>query len=46
MSEAPPDLGKHPRGTLAVVGLYAVIYVVGWFAIYLYIYLARGAVTR
>lgn len=46
MSDTPPDLGKHPRGTLAVVGLYGALYVVGWFAIYLFVYLARGAVTR
>jgi len=37
---------EHPRGTLAVVGLYGVLYVVGWFAMYFFLYLARGAVTR
>ena len=37
---------RHPRGTLAVVGLYAVLFAAGWFAVYLFIYLARGPVTQ
>jgi len=46
MPDPEPDLGRHPRGTLAVVGLYGLVYVVGWFAIYFFIYLARGVVTQ
>ena len=46
MSDQPPEVGKHPRGTMALVGLYGVLYVIGWLAIFLLIYLPRGAVTR
>lgn len=46
MSDQHPDVGKHPRGTLAVVGLYGVLFVVCWLAMFLLVYLPRGAVTR
>jgi hypothetical protein len=46
MSDQPPDLGKHPRGTLALVGLYGLLFAVGWLAIFLFVYLPRGVVTR
>lgn len=46
MPDHPPDLGKHPRGTLALVGLYGLILVLGWLAFFLFVYLPRGAVTR
>jgi hypothetical protein len=36
---------EHPRGTLFVVGLYGVLFVLGWFAVYLLVYLRRGGVT-
>ena len=45
MSEMPPGLPKHPIGTFAFVGAYAVLFVVAWFAIYIYIFLARQPVT-
>lgn len=45
VSEMPPDLPKHPIGTFAFVGAYAVIFVILWFAIYLFIFLAREPVT-
>lgn len=45
MSEMPPGLPKHPYGTFAFVGAYAVLFVIGFFAIYRFIYLARHAVT-
>jgi hypothetical protein len=43
--EAPPttdDLG-HPRGTLALVVLYGVLFGVGWLAMYLFRFLPHGA---
>jgi hypothetical protein len=46
MSDDPPDLGKHPRGTLALVGLYGLLYLLGWLALFFLVYLPRGAVTR
>lgn len=45
MSEMPDGLPKHPIGTLAFVGCYAILFVVAWFAIYVLIYLARQPVT-
>ncbi len=44
MTGPDPDRG-HPRGTLALIGLYGLLFVAGWFAFYLFIYLPRGAVT-
>jgi hypothetical protein len=44
MSEMPPGLPEHPIGTFAFVGAFAVLFVIGWFAIYIYIYLARQPV--
>jgi hypothetical protein len=37
---------KHPRGTLFLVGLYGVLFGASWFAVYIFVYLARGGVTR
>jgi len=45
VSEMPPGLPKHPIGTFAFVGAYAVLFVIAWFAIYIYIFLARQPVT-
>jgi hypothetical protein len=45
MSEMPPGLPRHPVGTFAFVGAYAVVFVILWFAIYLLIYMARQPVT-
>jgi hypothetical protein len=30
MSEQDSGMGKHPRGTLALVGLYGLVFVIGW----------------
>jgi hypothetical protein len=46
MSDQHSEVGKHPRGTLALVGLYGALFVIGWFAFFLFIYLPRGAVMR
>lgn len=46
MSDRDPDVGQHPRGTLALVGLYGLLFALGWLAFFLLIYLPRGAVTR
>jgi hypothetical protein len=45
MSEKQPVDLEHPKGTLAVVGLYGALFALGWFAIYLFVYLRRGGVT-
>jgi hypothetical protein len=38
-----PD--RHPSGTLAIVVIYALLFVGGWIAMYLFVFLARGRVT-
>jgi hypothetical protein len=45
MSHAPPGGSDHPRGTLFLVGLYGLLFAIGWFAMYLLVYLRRGGVT-
>lgn len=46
MTDRPPETGRHPIGTLAIVGLYGLLFAVGWVAFFLFVYLARGPVTR
>ena len=41
----PTKSTEHPRGTLFLVGLYGLLFAVGWFAVYVLIYLRRGGVT-
>ena len=50
MSDSPPATGhnvqpRHPVGTLAIVGLYGVLFVAGWLAFYFLVFRARGGVT-
>ncbi len=45
MSHEPPLHSEHPKGTLLLVALYGVLFVAGWFAVYLFVYLRRGGVT-
>jgi hypothetical protein len=45
MSDHDPNLGNHPRGTLAIVGLYGLLFAVGWLVFFFLVYLPRGAVT-
>jgi hypothetical protein len=40
----PEDLG-HPRGTLAIVTLYGLLFALGWLALYLFRFLGHGAPT-
>ena len=36
------DIG-HPRGTLAIVIVFGGLFMLGWLAMYLYVFLERGA---
>lgn len=45
MTQDRPQQSEHPRGTLFLVGLYGVLFIVGWFAMYVLVYLRRGGVT-
>ena len=42
MPEPTSDL-EHPRGTLAIVSVFGVLFAVGWLAVYLFLFMARGA---
>ena len=44
MPEPDPLRSEHPKGTLVLMGLYGVLFAVGWFVVYL-VYLYRGGVT-
>jgi len=39
--EGPEDFG-HPRGTLAIVIVFGTLFGLGWLAMYLFLFLARG----
>jgi len=41
----PEDLG-HPRGTLAIVALFGLLFGVGWLLMYLWLFLQRGGLHR
>ncbi len=45
MAPDPIHGETHPRGTLFLIGLYGVLFVASWFAVYLLLYLKRGGVT-
>lgn len=38
----PEELG-HPRGTLAIVIIFGLLFGLGWFAMYVFQFLGRGA---
>jgi hypothetical protein len=40
------DLGGHPRGTLAIVGVYGVLFALGWLILYFFVFVPRGTLTR
>lgn len=39
--DTPLDLG-HPKGTLAIVALYALLFALGWAALYGLVFVPRG----
>ncbi len=41
--EANLDEIGHPRGTLAIVAIFGLLFALGWVAFYLYGFLARGS---
>lgn len=44
MASAPPDLGEHPRGTLAIVAIYGALFFGFWLLLYFGVFLDRGAI--
>jgi hypothetical protein len=45
MTQPDPKTPQHPIGTLAIVGVYGLLFVLGWLAVYYFVFLPRGAVT-
>jgi hypothetical protein len=41
--EEPQEDFGHPRGTLAIVILFGVLFALAWFAMYIFEFLQRGA---
>lgn len=44
-SEANPYIGGHPKGTLAIIGVYGLLFAIGWLVIYFGVFVPRGALT-
>ena len=42
IEDLPADLG-HPRGTLAIVIVFGALFLLGWLAMYVFLFLKRGA---
>jgi hypothetical protein len=38
---SPEDLG-HPRGTLAIVALFGLLFALAWLSTYVFVFLERG----
>jgi len=45
VTEKPPLLPEHPKGTLLLMALFGLLFTAGWFAVYVLVYLRRGGVT-
>lgn len=43
---ATRNIGSHPRGTLAIVGIYGILFLVGWLFVYFFVFLPRGPLTQ
>ena len=46
MPDGTPDNLGHPRGTLAVVALFGLLFALAWFLTYIFVFLDRGAPHR
>jgi hypothetical protein len=45
-NESRPDIGpefEHPKGTLAIVIVFGALFAAGWLAMYVWLFLGRGA---
>ena len=41
-----PEFGTHPIGTLVLVGLFGVLFVIGFLVFYYLVFLPRGPLTQ
>ena len=44
--EESVDVGGHPKGTLAIVGIYGLLFVIGWLVMYFGVFVPRGPLTE
>lgn len=44
-AQETPEIGGHPRGTLAIVGAYGLLFALGWIVLYFFVFGQRGAIT-
>ena len=42
-SETVSNVDEHPRGTLAIVFVFGLLFALGWLAVYVFVFLQRGA---
>jgi hypothetical protein len=40
------DIGTHPKGTLAIVAIYGLLFVLGWLILYFFVFVPRGTLTE
>ena len=45
-SEKRGGIDSHPRGTLAIVGIYGLLFAIGWLIMYFGVFLPRGPLTE
>jgi hypothetical protein len=45
-SEPGHDVGGHPKGTLAIVAVYGLLFALGWLILYFGVFVPRGALTQ
>jgi hypothetical protein len=50
MAEEPTtgssEIPSHPKGTLAIVAIYGLMFVVGWLILYFFVFVPRGTLTQ
>jgi hypothetical protein len=44
VTQPPTPPPRHPIGTLIIVGVYGLLFALGWLAVYFFVFRARGAV--
>ncbi|MGD2216221.1 MAG: hypothetical protein PVJ64_05670 [Gemmatimonadales bacterium] len=45
-SERSSGVGGHPKGTLAIVVVYGLLFALGWLIIYFFVFVPRGTLTQ